>query len=132
MVELEFKVENSKAVTDALAAIEELTTYFHPTMRGWAEQTTLNYLWGMKNYPQQRPGSDYQRTGEFGESWSVMDEGPSHFIFESDHAAASLIVGDDQAWMHRGRWWRATERIEDRVDVLIQALEEALRKWPGR
>lgn len=132
MVELKLDIKNSKEVADALAALEELTTYFHPTMRGWVDQTTRNDLWGMKNYAPPRPGSDYVRTGRFGESWAYRDDGPSSFIFENVHEAASLIAGDDQAWMHRGRWWQAADRVEERLDDLMKRLEEALRKWPGR
>lgn len=130
MIKLELSVENVKEVAAALAQIEDLPQFFSPQMREWAGRTTSTYLWGMKNYASPRAGSDYQRTGRFGGSWGYHEVGPSQVSFENTHEAASLIVGEDQSWMHRGRWWQAAQRIEEHVIELALLLTEALSKWP--
>ena len=130
MVKLDFSVENVKEVAAALAQIEDLPKYFAPQFRDWAGRTTSTHLWGMKNYAPAPPGSEYQRTGRFGSSWGYHEVGPSQASFENTHEAASLIVGEDQAWMHRGRWWQAYQRIEEHVMDLLPLLIEALGKWP--
>lgn len=130
MIKLELSVENVKEVAAALAQIEDLPQFFSPQMREWADRTTSTHLWGMKNYAPPRAGSDYQRTGRFGGSWGYHEVGPSQVSFENQHEAASLIVGEDQAWMHRGRWWQAAQRIEEHVIELALLLTEALSKWP--
>lgn len=129
-MKLQFGVENAKEIAAALALVENLPVYFNPMMREWAGRTVSTHLWGMKNYASQRPGSDYQRTGRFGSSWGYREAGQGMFSFESSHEAAELVVGEDQAWMHRGRWWQAAERIDEQVMQLALILEEALRKWP--
>ncbi len=129
MLNLEFGVENAKEISAALALVEDLPVYLNPFMREWAGKTTRNHLWGMKNYAPPRAGSTYQRTGRFGNSWSYHEMSMGQFSFESAHEAAGYIVGDDQAWMHRGRWWQASGRIEEQVMELALFLDDALRKW---
>ncbi len=125
-------VENVKEVSTALALLEDLPKYLHPQVRDWAAQTTNTFLWGMKNYAPAPAGSTYQRTGELGNSWGIREAGPGQVSFENAAGYAQLVVGDDQAWMHRGRWWMARERIEENLLQLVQILSEALGKWPGR
>lgn len=130
MFKAEFGVENAKEISAALALIEDLPVYFNPLMRDWAGRTTMNYLWGMKNYAPPRSGSDYDRTGRFGSSWGFREVSAGQFSFENTHEAAELIVGEDQAWIHRGRWWKASERIDERIVDLALMLVDKLSKWP--
>lgn len=130
MLKLEFGVENAKEISAALAMVENLPEYFNPLMREWAGRTTMNNLWGMKNYAPSRAGSDYRRTGRLGSSWGYREMGPGQFSFENTHEAAGFVVGEDQAWMHRGRWWQAAERIDEQVMALALLLSEKLGKWP--
>lgn len=129
-MKLELGIEGTKEVSAALALVENLPVYLTPVMREWAGRTVNTHLWGMKNYASPRPGSDYRRTGRFGSSWGYREMGQGMFSFESSHEAAEMIVGEDQAWMHRGRWWTAEERIDEQVMQLALILEEVLRKWP--
>lgn len=130
MLKLEFGVENAKEIAAALALVEDLPAYLTPEMREWAGRTTSTHLWGMKNYASARPGSDYRRTGRFGSSWGYREVSRGQFSFENTHEAAGMIVGDDQAWMHRGRWWQAAERIDEQVMQLALLLTEKLGRWP--
>jgi hypothetical protein len=46
---------------------------------------------------------------------------------------ASFVVGDDQgqdqAWMHRGRWWVGAQEITNRTSDLVATLEKEIRKF---
>lgn len=129
-MKLEFGVENAKEISAALALVENLPVYLNPLMREWAGRTTSTWLWGMKNYVSPRPGSSYQRTGELGNSWGYHELGPGQFSFDNMSDHAQMVVGEDQAWMHRGRWWQAAERIDEHIVELALLLTEQLNKWP--
>ena len=77
-------------------------------------------------YPSERPGQTYRRTGQLNRAWyaritkndtiSIINpaKGKSGYY-------ASYVVGDQQAWMHAGRWWQARNVVEE---SLPQAIEE--------
>lgn len=132
MITLDLKIENTDAVAAALATLEDMPRFFHPVMGKWVDRTGREYLWGMRNYAPPPAGSTYIRTGRLGDSWSSSELDWSAFVFENRADYAGLVVGEDQAWMHRGRWWRATDRIAERTDELMRDLEEALGRWPNR
>lgn len=131
MIKLEFGVENAQEVAASLALVENLPVYLNPLIREWAGRTTSTHLYGMKNYAP--PRGDYRRTGQLGNSWGYRELSPGQFSFENKADYAGYVVGDEeQAWMHRGRWWQAAERIDEQVIALALLLDEALSKWPAK
>lgn len=126
-----FEVVNADDIAAALAQVEDLPAYLNSPFVEWAEATLHNNLWGMKNYAAPRPGSSYERTGDLGMSWDVWPMGESQVLFENWHQAAELVVGENQAWMHEGRWWRAYDRIEEQGEKAVSMLVEQLNRWPN-
>ncbi len=126
---LEFTVENARELAAALERLSDLPKFFAPAFDAWAIDTTSRRLSGMGNYPSPPAGSTYQRTGEFGSSWSTAELGPSKVEFLNTTPYGDLVAGEAQAWMHRGRWWVAVKRIEEDIAVLLTFLEKALSEW---
>jgi len=91
----------------------------------------------MAVYPPQRPGSSYVRTGDLGRGWRVEDgrylEGG--YVVAASNAVeyAPWVQGDDQAWMHVGRWDTIgdaekafTDPAADQIAAAIEALYQRI------
>lgn len=128
-LKLELVLENDKELAAALERLQDLPTFFSPAFSAWTIDTTSRRLAGMGNYPPPPAGSTYQRTGEFGSSWSTDEIAPSKVEFLNTALHADLVAGEEQAWMHRGRWWVAIKRIEEDIPLLLTYLEKALSEW---
>lgn len=82
----------------------------------------------MSNYPPERPGQRYKRTGNLGRSWDVsftarsMDGIEQSIFTELDYSPyVEKAPGDgepDQAWMHVGRWQTDAQVAADSEDLL--------------
>ena len=128
-MKIEFVLENDKELAAALGRLQDLSVFFSPAFSAWTIDTTSRRLAGMGNYPPPPPGSTYVRTGEFGSSWSTEEMAPSKVEFLNLAPHADPVAGEQQAWMHRGRWWVAIKRIEEDIPVLLTYLEKALSEW---
>jgi hypothetical protein len=88
-------------------------------------------------YPPKPPRSTYVRTGQLANRWRVEKQGPSRHAIMNDAKGprgqlyATHVVGDgmgeNQAWMHRGRWWIARDVIEEEIPALRNALSTAIK-----
>lgn len=104
-----------------------------PTLRGIADQVTRR----AQQYPPERPGQRYRRTETLKRAWR-RDEGmffDGGFVVTVSNATpyAPFVQGDNQAWMHKGRWESVTEisgvmepigeaEIAANMDALIRGL----------
>jgi len=128
---ISIEISSLDDVAAALAQLEDLPAYLNTPFVEWGEATLMNNLWGMKNYAPPPPNSTYQRTGQLGTDWDVHGIADSQVLFVNWHEAAELVVGENQAWMHEGRWWKAIDRIEEQAEKAISMLIERLNKWPN-
>lgn len=69
-------------------------------------------------YPPAPPGSTYTRTGGLANSWSVR--GTRNFVVRNSRPYSGFVVGQVQASMHRGRWWRAQDVADREVELLSE------------
>ena len=130
-IKLEFGFENVQEIAASLARLEDLPTYLKPIIDQWAGEVITNRLAGQGNYPPPPAGSTYQRTGQLGMGWgNPISTGRGEYMFKNDTPYGGYVVGDDQAFMHRGRWWVASQRIEESLVDLAVALDKALSEWP--
>lgn len=93
------------------------------------------HKWGQKTraklkgwpYPPRRPRQKYVRTGNLANSWKAVDT--RHGVSIDNTATyARYVVGDNQAWMHKGRWWQARPLIEDSIPALTLELTKEIEK----
>lgn len=119
-------------------------------------QASLIILQGSApGYPSPRSGSRYRRTGTLGGSLGISERGArmgTPEIFEVRKAGgfqearygtrlkyAQHVVGENQAWMHQGRWWtvpgdvlrRAMPKIASAFKVLTERLAAYLDRGRG-
>lgn len=91
----------------------------------------------MRVYPPERSGQRYERTGDLGRGWRP-DDGAfvgGAFVVSISNAVeyAPWVQGEQQAWMHVGRWDTivdaereladpAADQVTAQIDALVQAL----------
>jgi hypothetical protein len=87
----------------------------------------------LATYPPQRPAQRYVRSGVLGNNWT--DARPQYTFKGTGLDArivnvtsyASFVQGDDQAWMHAGRWSTAQRVLSEFEDELTSAVERGSR-----
>lgn len=80
----------------------------------------------MEEYPAERPGQTYVRTGKLYGGWGVtkLDEG--YRVYNNVKYTKWVVgnaYGQSQAWMHKGRW----QVFRDVVDAETEKLPEEIR-----
>lgn len=118
-----------------LTKIEKLHRLAAPLMQSWANNIVKSRLAGRSNYPSERGGSSYFRSGHLGDSWGVTSptigaDNVSFSIYNSASYAVYVVgdaQGERQAWFHKGRWWRAIDRIRPNVPTLITSVADMVR-----
>lgn len=81
-------------------------------------------------YPPERPGQTYVRTGRLANSWSAVRAAEGRWLIRNSAPYSGYVVGrEQQAWMHRGRWWIAENVIQREVEeTLTPALTKLLQE----
>lgn len=112
-------LDNLEDSISRLADMED--TVIKPGLRKWLPQVRAALK--SKPYPAKRPLQTYVRTGNLANSWA----GQGMSITNSANYSES-VVGDDQASMHLGRWWKARDVVEEEAgqmgDILIKGIED--------
>lgn len=107
-------------------------------IRKWAAGTRA--ILKATPYPPKRPKQRYIRTGRLANSWTVAHTPEGATIV--NHASArgreyarfvvGNAAGEGQAWMHRGRWWKARDVIDNETPKLMSQLAaEVVKAWKG-
>lgn len=94
---------------------------------GWTKRTARKL--GRERYPPPRPGQRYQRTRKLARGWRARQEQGVRWriVNVARHRGVSyprFVVGDRQAWMHQGRWWKFRDVVEAEVPDLITAISD--------
>ena len=112
-----------------------------------ASRKAVTYVWSeIPDYPAQPLGSTYQRTLTLGRTisaWAgVMRDALSRiepafgmvkaFLGTALNYAHWVIDEDDQAWMHKGRWWTLQGVVRGARDGIAQVYATALRDYVRR
>lgn len=100
----------------------------------WAQGTRA--ILKSTSYPPKRFKQRYVRTGQLANRWRAARTPHGATIInqaaQRGRNYATYVVGDatgkGQAWMHKGRWWRARDVIDEELPELRRQLAEAVRK----
>ena len=91
-------------------------------------------------YPAKRPTQTYVRTGRLANSWAAIQVRTGVWSLtntatnqKTGAPYAFRVVGDadgeNQAWMHEGRWWIARDLLDGYTDDLTQRLTRQLEDY---
>lgn len=85
-------------------------------------------------YPPKRPGQRYVRTMNLKHSFAARRIQSSQWAIENRATAkgrlyASYVIGDNQAWMHKGRWYIMSEQVEKEVPKLTEMLNQESKRF---
>jgi len=90
-------------------------------------------------YPPKRPGQRSVRTGRLANSWKVEGQGPParYRIINTARSKkgkfyAGWVVGIKQAWMHKGRWWKAVAVVKKHSHKLSEKLNSIYKELWGK
>lgn len=91
----------------------------------------------MEEYPEERAGQRYKRTGRFFRSWGIDPAGEGYVLKNtakdprSGREYGRFVVGgargDGQAWMHAGRWQLLRDVVDEEVEKLPGEIEELIQ-----
>jgi len=100
----------------------------------WAQNTRV--VLKETKYPPKRVGQKYRRTGRLANSWRAVRLTNGATILNQasfkGREYARFVVGDakgvGQAWMHKGRWWKARDIIDEQLPAMRAELKAELLK----
>jgi len=73
----------------------------------------------MQEYPAERPGQDYTRTGTLFRRWMIKEINKIGYSIQNLTPYTHYVVGDafgtSQAWMHKGRWQRFRDVTDEEL-----------------
>lgn len=115
-------------------------------------EAALYAVWeNVQPYPPPPSTSTYRRTGTLGRTLGVSQGGamggkPDIFgvkeegditigEFGTNLEYAPYVIGENQAWMHQGRWWTiadVAEKSKEKVEALFEVCAERLAAWLER
>lgn len=98
----------------------------------WAQETRL--ILKTTKYPAKRYKQKYKRTGRLANSWRAARLPNGATILNTAHRRGRFysryVVGNakgaGQAWMHKGRWWKAREIVDENIPSFTKKLTAAL------
>lgn len=88
----------------------------------------------MQEYPAERPGQKYKRTGTLFSHWKIEEISKGYQLSNTasrkGRAYAQYVVGDaygtSQAWMHKGRWNVTRDVLDQEVEKLPDVIEKEI------
>ncbi len=106
---------------------------------------SLLALWeAVPGYPEPPEGSTYRRTGTLGRTIGVEHSGEPEIYqvvanggYTEGHFGTRLeyapyVIGERQAWMHRGRWWTILDvaaKATDKIRAIWQEGRQQMVNW---
>lgn len=111
-------------------AIKKLGNGIQPLLRTVSGQARRLLIDALSEYPAERPGQKYVRTEALKRGWqraSPIDQGRG-FQLVNATPYAGLVQGDDQAWMHKDRWQKASEIAHDHEEEILALYEDAIQE----
>jgi hypothetical protein len=117
-------------LSEVQAAIKRLTSDVQPALRTVSGQARRLLVTELATYPPERAGQTYARTQKLGRGWeraTPLDQGRG-FELVNPIPYVGLVQGDSQAWMHVGRWQRASDIARAHEDEIQQLYDGAIKE----
>ncbi len=111
-------------------AIKKLGNGIQPILRTVSGQARRLLIDALSQYPAERPGQTYVRTEQLKRGWqraTPLDQGRGFQLINAV-LYAGLVQGDSQAWVHRGRWEKASEIAHDHEEEILALYEAAAQE----
>lgn len=126
MIEIQVEFRGLEELARRFGNIAAINRALDSGMAAWVKQIVRSRFTGMQNYAPPPAGSTYIRTGTLGGGWNHAMHGPLRHAITNPVMYAPYVVGDnEQAWVHRGRWWTAARRVEQYLPDLVNNLATA-------
>lgn len=112
------------------AALKRRATAIAPAFRLAGAQTRRLLVGLLTAYPAERPGQSYTRTQALKRGWeraAPIETGLS-ISLTNTVSHAGWVQGDQQAWMHVGRWQPARALVDAHTSEIDAFYRDALRK----
>lgn len=130
MADVSIKIKGIKRLT---AKLEKVGKLIEPAVEQLAE--VVRKKLDSKRYAPKRSNQRYVRTGRLGRSWTRVEK-IRKLVYRVRNTAkaprgrfyASFVIGERQAWMHRGRWWAAKRVAFEEPPKPIVTLAAEIRK----
>jgi len=117
-------------LSEVQAAIKKLGSGIQPALRTVSAQARRILVADLIEYPPERSGQKYERTEELKRGWqraTPLDQGRGfELVNTSEHAR--WTQGDDQAWMHVGRWRPASQIAHEHEEEILALYEDAVKE----
>lgn len=81
-----------------------------------------------KPYPPPLPAQKYVRTGLLGRSFFSQKMGRARYAVSNDAPGRQWAIGRVQARIHKNRWWRMVDVVEENLSGLLDSTALALVK----
>lgn len=119
------KIVGRENLEDSLNRLKDMDrTVIEPGSYKWFQG--LRAKLKSKPYPPRTATQTYVRTGNLANSWGVGG-GNGNWYVRNSADYSEWVVGDDQAKVHKGRWWKVRDVVEENTDglgdVLIKEIE---------
>lgn len=125
MSNISMEVRGTNRVRNKLrTAAAKLPDRTEKVVGAWARQTRA--FLKSTPYPAKRPGQSYVRTGTLANSWRARRVKDGVWNIENSAEYSGFVVGENQAWMHEGRWWKARDKMQERIPLLTKQLTDEL------
>lgn len=121
-------------IPETVRALADYPRIAEPHYRAATEAALLDTVGTVAEYPPGAPNSTYRRTGTLGRTWtSAQPEFRSMGTgFEGSIGNATpyapYVQGDEQARVHRGRWWKVESIVKARTERIESFFKAATRK----
>lgn len=115
---------------EVASAIKKIGDGIQPALRTVSGQARRLLVDALSEYPEERPGQKYVRTNALGRGWersTPIDQGRGFQLINAI-PYVGLVQGDNQSWMHVGRWQKASEIAHDHEEEILALYESAIEE----
>jgi len=139
-VQITVQVKNNRVVYQSVKrigdALPKLTKRVMKNIMSTARyEASGRYSGGASYGVPERPGQTYQRTGTYGSSFKVVDNGGKSYTLKSDAVqrgrhytqyVGGNYLGENQAGVHRGRWPLIFEALKKWAQMMTTEIKQTL------